>query len=434
MRKFRNVSLESIAFQNDSFGSDIESIIYKLKKLVDVNPSLKHDVDFLESSGTDLEKLIYSRLGLRVNLIINTYCPGAMIVFPINRNHILLKDYWRDNYHIEDQAKLTKDLVGKKGTVDLKNAKLGGIFSEYKHTMYCDIIGNLDAGMTVPSVVAIILHELGHAFTYYEFSDRVSSTNQVMADIALTVKDKADKSKRIYLFKELATKLDIDEKEFNDILEEDNRIIFGVKLFKKYMTSVSSLMEQVKYDETSSEQLADNFATRFGYGKHIVEALDVMMKGSAERSRGMYKVSVMLDLLVTLLMPLVAIAGMVLFIPLGVFYSFLLFIILTNSGDNDKDMTYDDLKTRYSRVRHQLILQTQELNISKSDLKALVDSIHQLDDIIKGTQVFTPLYTSIVNFFSSTNKSAKENIALQKVMETLTNNELFVKSAQLRTL
>ena len=129
-----------------------------------------------------------------------------------------------------------------------------------------------------------------------------------------------------------------------------------------------------------------------------------------------------------------AIAGMVLFIPLGVFYSFLLFIILTNSGDNDKDMTYDDLKTRYSRVRHQLILQTQELNISKSDLKALVDSIHQLDDIIKGTQVFTPLYTSIVNFFSSTNKSAKENIALQKVMETLTNNELFVKSAQLRTL
>ena len=248
MRKFRNVSLESIAFQNDSFGSDIESIIYKLKKLVDVNPSLKHDVDFLESSGTDLEKLIYSRLGLRVNLIINTYCPGAMIVFPINRNHILLKDYWRDNYHIEDQAKLTKDLVGKKGTVDLKNAKLGGIFSEYKHTMYCDIIGNLDAGMTVPSVVAIILHELGHAFTYYEFSDRVSSTNQVMADIALTVKDKADKSKRIYLFKELATKLDIDEKEFNDILEEDNRIIFGVKLFKKYMTSVSSLMEQVKYE------------------------------------------------------------------------------------------------------------------------------------------------------------------------------------------
>lgn len=435
MSIFSRLSLESIHFQNDSFGSEMESLIYSLETKVKNVPRLKNDVNFLNSEAKAFNNLIFKRLGLKVDLILNTYCPGAMFVFPVNKHHILLKDYYRGEMGIHEHDKLLSEMNNKEGGIDLVKAKVSGIFSEYEHSMYCDIIGNLESGISVPGVVAIMLHELGHAFTYYEMSDRINSTNQILADLALTVKDKADKSKRKYLFKELSLKLDINANEFDDLIEEDNRVIFGLKLFKKYSLSVGSLMSQAKYDETSSEQLADNFASRFGYGRQLVESLDIIYKISPERNTSMYVITFIVDLLgsVALIFGTIAlILGGA--IPMGVLLGTFVFIGLSTEGDNDKDMTYDNLKTRYSRIRNQLIEQTSKIELDKTQLKAIIDNIHEIDEIIKGTKDFNSLFNSISNFFYSSNRSAKENIEFQKLLETVAANNLFLKSAELKLI
>ena len=124
---------------------------------------------------------------------------------------------------ILDQAKLIKKAKDAVGTVDLANAKVGGIFSEYQHTLWLDVVGNLTVlKLSVPEITAILLHELGHAFTYYELSDRLESTNQVLANLSREVRGGNNDEKRHFILKELAGRFDVKEQDFDDILNEKN--------------------------------------------------------------------------------------------------------------------------------------------------------------------------------------------------------------------
>jgi predicted xylose isomerase-like sugar epimerase len=95
--------------------------------------------------------------------------------------------------------------------------------------------------------------------------------------------------------------------------------------------------------------------------------------------------------------------------------------MLANSGDNDKDMTYDDLKTRYTRIRHQLIEQTVDIDINKDDLKALVDN--------KGIGINS--YNSakvIVGYTPSWLKYADTNKMIDDIMLLFSKGESVLKS------
>ena len=121
-------SLETIDFQKDNFGGDIEAIV---TKLIDEIKTGTSDAQLMkDASVMALEALIKKRLGLTVNIITNRDLASVM-PFYSNKNHIFIHKYWRGNFDIKDQTKLLKESVGRQGTVDLAKAKVGGIFSEY---------------------------------------------------------------------------------------------------------------------------------------------------------------------------------------------------------------------------------------------------------------------------------------------------------------
>lgn len=439
------LGLESIDFQTDNFGSQIEAVLYGMVDFIKERDGQSIDSIRVDLSKSEHPKIlaetIFKRLGIRVKPILNTASFGAIMPFFVNENHVLLDKMWRGQVAAElpDQAKLLKTFKGKTGTVDLKTAHLGGIFSEYVHDMWLDMVGHaLEYKTSVPEVTAIILHELGHAFTYYEMANRLEETNQVLAHLSVELRGENNGQKKKVIFKELASTFGMSNDEFDDLVEEKNQVILGLKFFKKYIKFVQSQMPNSKYNETASEQLADNFAARFGYGRELVSGLQKinLMFGSPEANQENADVMWMMELLfvhfltfAALLSPLlIGINAYAILMP--IMWVFIFF----NSGEDKQDMTYDRLKMRYKRVRQQSIEMIQKLDMDKDQLRKVVDDIHFMDNIIQNAVMYRSIYNKLANFVFSSAKEAKKDIELQYLIEELTHSDLFLKSAELKVI
>jgi hypothetical protein len=275
-----------------------------------------------------------------------------------------------------------------------------------------------------------MLHEIGHAFTWYEFADRLMSTNQILSEIAFEKEN--DPKKREYVLRELSAEWGMGIKDMEDIQEEDNRVIFGFRLFKKFVKVVNSQLKNAKYDQTSSEQLADNFASKFGYGRELIEALEHFYIATPEKSSFIYFLTFIFEFIFFQLGGVCALIIGLTAAPVALFFA--LFCILLNIflGENYIDYTYDKLKMRYKRIRDQYIDLIEKIKLPKDEMVSVVADIHHIDAIIKDTRIYTGPVSLVANFLSSANRSAKESILMQQLLEELAHNDLFLKGAELK--
>ena len=429
-------SLETIDFQKDNFGGDIEAIV---TKLIDEIKTGTSDAQLMKDASLKaLEALIKKRLGLTVSIITNRDLASVM-PFYSNKNHIFIHKYWRGNFDIPDQTKLLKESVGRQGTVDLAKAKVGGIFSEYKVTVNLNFHLMVEPlNLTPAEITGVILHELGHAFGVCEYSDRLESINIALSNIATSVIDKKEKDLK-FVYRELKSVNDkVTEQDVEELFSE-NRVIAGTKWFSVIVGTVRSNLGNDAYDRTGFEYLADSFVTRFGYGKQAVIALDKLhtFMGDPAKSKLGDQIFQIISLLafiyylamITLMMTL----GLG-FITLGLIFSFFFGLILFASGDNVRDMTYDDLKQRYIRVRNNLVERLKDREIEGDEAKVLLDDIEMIDAVIKETYNSSTVWNKLSNFIFKSNREAKNSIQEQQLLEELASNSLFIQAAKFNYL
>lgn len=323
----------------------------------------------------------------------------------------------------------------KRGSIDNEHAKVGGIFSTYVHNLYIDIFSNVkELGLTPRELAAIILHEVGHTYTYYEFSDKIDATNRVLSDISAAIKDgKTDVMH--YKFKELSKELDEDEDYFDDVANASNKTIMGMRFFKKYAKYVGTQMSNVKYTETASEQLADNFAARFGYGRDLIMGLDKLYsKYTPDRNSKIYYTLETITLFWIALRPIVFVAVTMFSIPLGVLYGIFVLAVMFMMGTENMDYTYDNVYTRYERIKHQLVALLKLQDLNKEDTANLLKQIDTIDEIVNSTRDYTSIATVISDFIYTRHSEAKEQVLLEKALERLAHNDLFTMSARFDTI
>jgi hypothetical protein len=91
---------------------------------------------------------------------------------------------------------------------------------------------------------------------------------------------------------------------------------------------------------------------------------------------------------------------------------------------------------RYSRVKHQMVQQLKDPNTDPEEKKVLVTYIDEIDPIIKKNLSDTnvKLRNKIAMFFSSEHKRDFEYMKLQKDLELIGNNDLYVMSEKLKLI
>jgi len=428
LSKKRNLlAMEMIEHQTDNFGKDIEGIV------IEIFDALKNfNKELFTKLINKLEKTIFTRTGLKTKIITNSDLFATMPLY-LNENHVFLADFFRGSIGeiIPEQNKFIKEAINKKGFVNLAKAKVGGMFSDYSHNLYINFELAQKYNFTPPESTAAILHEIGHLFTACEYSDRIDTTNQILADISKHI---TDKNNTTYVFKELKSiSPDLKEDDIKALMGDD-KVIAGRAFFIVAFGIVKHQLEYQKYDETSFEQLSDSFSARFGYGRESLLCLERIstISGSYEKHKSESFATSIIQIIRTIILLSLIVTFLSISIPLVMIFSSILFLNIWLSGDNYSDLTYDELKIRYKRIRMTYIDKLKKLDLDKKVISKLLTDIKFMDDIIADTYIFNPINRVISNFLFSSSRNAKNSISNQQLMEDLAFNDLFIKSAELK--
>lgn len=436
-KRYSGLALEMIHVQSSEFGHRLNAEISKLSnKITSGKISTQADV----SSSEEIKKIqtiVFDTMGMKIALTTNSYL-AAILPYYSNKHHVFLSDFFKGNVSLKDQDKALDKALGKSGYVDVKNVRLGGIFSEYTHRVFMNFMNLIkNHKCTSPEITGILLHELGHGFHACEYSDRMESSNLIIKDVATRIATSKEKVKSEYVYQEIS-KIDktITEKEIDNLVNGP-RIVAGYTWYKVVVESTrqanKSQMYHRKYDQTSFEMVADNFATRFGYGRDLISGLEkITDQIGLEKSEKAGMISNLVEIAVVsiLLASVIGSAGAG-FIAAPVIYSLLLGLVFYANGENVRDYTYDELKIRYKRIRNEFINMLKQANLSKVETQNLIDCIVFADKMIDSTIQHEGVYRKISNLLLPGNSAAKNSIKEQQFLEEMINNNLFLKSAEL---
>lgn len=426
-------SMESIHFQDGKFGSKIEIIIDNLRDRYQSGKSPK-------SLLKELSETIENSTGIKVNVKDTDLMLAAVYVPTINIDHVFLDSNYRE-YHEKDLKTMIKLAEKHKETsvIDLKNSRVEGIFSRINNDIIL-CLGELFRDknpFTTPEITAILLHEIGHLFVCFEYASRTITSNQAISMISKALMGQNPITEYEYVLK-VAGKLIAKDAALLKECEEitDMRLISTVIIDKSNKQAKSELNTPF-YDYNTFEYLADQFAARHGYGRHLITGLDKLIKNFASFDHSVWPgrfadITTILTTIVSSIILAGGIAGMVLF-PIFV-NGIILFNQILGINYLDNDFTYDKLKVRYQRIREQDIQFLKLNHIDEENKLKVIRSLDQMKTIIDSLVIYEPIYQRMYAFFSSKVRDAKAAVQLQRDLEELASNELFVKAAKLSTL
>lgn len=380
-----------------------------------------------------------------INVVISAeYKCFAMMPPDLNKNHTLIDNIYRQYYE-------NKELKKQKGTieafVDIKNFKIGGAFKDVKVELFLDPSMMWDTAfspvvLTPAEVSAVILHEVGHMFSYFALAAHTYSINLPMLGTLNRIANTPDTEKVEIILKEwndsdnTLTKVDVKE-----LAGKDKQVIVTA-LVSNQVKDTKTLMKQREYEEVNAEHLADKFAVRCGAGAEITTALNKMFVVYGTRqtrdtigylfSEFMAGFSLFITVgwivgtLTTTLNPVTT----PIMLMLGCFGIFTVLAQNTNSGGG----TYDTDINRFGRMRNDMVSMLKDKEIDKAVGKRIRDGIATIDKVLSKYKENKSIIGMLGDMVIGPHRRLLSQTEFYKELEKLSANNLFVAAYDLRNL
>lgn len=374
--------------------------------------------------GKRVSNSIKVHSGIKVKLDLSRdNIPNAYVLIPqIDRNHPLLVDYFREFSDNRDGLKLVRKGDGVfEGAIDRSKARVSGGFADFEVKMGITK-GLLTERFSAGEVAGIILHELGHIFTYFEYLGTNITTNYVLQHVSRSLLDTRETRRKYQIIKEGSDALGIEIEDPDALIRSQNETVIQTVLLREVVNKRYSEMNSRTYDMTAWEMLSDQFATRHGAGRSLVTALDKMYRtyGAVE-----YK-----DTSGYLMVEAFKLLLFIISIPLTfAIVPFLLLVVI----DPNEDL-YDKPKSRLLRIQRDMIDASKNRNVDVDYQKQLVQDIEVIDRVIEEMEERRTLLEMFWITLRPRTRHNYKQLRFQQELEMLVNNVLFVKSAKLKTL
>lgn len=264
------------------------------------------------------------------------------------------------------------------------------------------------------------MHEIGHVFSYLELLGRTLTTNFVLEEANRRLLGFTEKDKRYKVIREIENEAKIHIKETDALVNSQSTAeITTVVISESINNSYSEIGVNI-YDERAFEMLADQFATRHGYGKDLVMFQDKVLRlvspshyyDSAKRMRVRAVNTFSALLLSPLLIGLLAAAAM------GV----------VKFGTSN----YDTPKKRLEVVRNDINRQLKEPGLTKDEKVAILNDLEEINKVIASMTDFD--VTSVKWLFDLVSRKNNRAINIQQTLEQLANSKLNESLARLKLL
>jgi hypothetical protein len=417
------VALESIEFQRDQMlFKELSACIGEIQKL---NAKEVADSDLsLQFAG-----IIKHHTG--INLTIDWKASALACVPPMaNPNNVFWNrlDLWvRDVIGTADADKILSDPSKKPiGTVDLKRGKVGGVFSEMTCQLWAPAEMFTSKSYTPQEKAAGVIHELGHLFGFFEYMAATLTTNWILSAIAKQYDTSTNVKDREVLLTKIKSAAKLKELDTEALAKSNSKKVVEVVVISSYARELKSEIGSNVFDLNGWEAMADQYAARQGAARDVVTFLDKLYReGGSIKYRG---------LLTYLFVEAMKIAGVVL-APFTAGFTLVVTASLMMMDSVDlSDRLYGTLQTRFGRMRDQLVAELKEPGLDDERQKALAQDIQTIDDLLKELPERQQLLGYIVDFCSPFQRKRISQEKLQRELEQLAHNDLFVRAANLKQL
>ena len=444
--RFVQIANESIGFQSSVFADALtaEFTVLLTGKLTSKDAH-KHP------SRTKIEDLITKYTGLNISFDLSSDMDPCTIPIRVNTDHVFTADWMKgliepDANRLLDKAESSK----KEGAINLKEGKVYGVFTKAESPIFMNIEKLKTYKLTAQECTAILLHEIGHVFTYLEYMTRTVRTNQALAAVHRSLTNNTTKDEHKIILERAGYLAADDDSAFIELTDiKDSQTVTTV-IIHKGMNGTRKHNElgaaSANYDMTASEQLADQFAARHGMGRHLTSSLEKLhqFSGSLEYNQGKRYLFMTIQLIVLSVVAIKVITSIItlpyagLHGPLILYKSIAtaisIYMLIFLSGDGQRDRTYDDLRVRFLRVKEQSIQYLKDNNISDKESKRVIEDIKQIEVAISKVKDSKLLFEIISNYVFPSNYKAMKAADLQRDLEALAANDIFVKAKELSFL
>lgn len=447
----KNTALEAISFQGPAFFAALTAAVRALRMAARSNSGISpSELPEGKALGTTLTQ----HTGLNITLMPEIEEMDLAMMCPrLANGHIFDSVFGWHNASENEFNKDAKAVFNKYktgfgvGTVDIRKNRVSGLFSEIPFQLYVKdsfITGEM---LTDEELASIILHETGHAFTQCEYINRSVYTNQVLADL-MSAKNNRDGKEITAIITRMASD--------SDLTPQQRRALELCKKPEDYVVTAYALADErcrselgcSVYETTASEHLADMYAARCGAGRHMVTALHKLNRDEWGAYSDTHKAqSVAEQMFLILMVATLSSAWMGMFfggLVAKAFFSISLgqlgtTITMLSTGSIDYQQ-YDDPITRFDRIKHQLVHQLKNQSIPRKLSETILSDIEEIDKIVEPLRKLNenPREAMLGHYlgllFSSSYRKKIDIEQLQKQLEALASNDLFVHAAKLKTL
>lgn len=420
LKEYLGTSLESINHQYDGL------LMKELSALIDrfTSEPESHFAKAKRDFAKDVKDVVKSRTGINIKIgVTEDWFANAWVWPPqIDRNHPLLTDAHRYFSERDGIKKIKKDGTILKGTVDLRTGKVDGIFSEIEVNV-CVTRGLILSGNFLPEeIAAIIIHELGHVFTYYEYLGSGITTNYALADMNRRLTNTIETKRRIQIVKDTCEALDVDLENPEALVASNNDVVLQTVVLREVVEKRISGMGSSTYDLTAWEMMSDQFVSRHGGGRHLVTGLDKMMRAGAHTSYhpAFYNHAVEVLKILTV----IGLANV--FAPIVILAALIFF-------DTNEDL-YDKPKARMERIRRDMVASLKDDKLPTEIARKTVEDIEVIENITKEMEDRRTYLQFFWSTFRTKGRRNYQQMKFQQELEILASNEIFTRAAKLRTI
>ena len=416
MRNFGgHLKLEAFANIGSSLGPDLLEEITALRKAGDYSQEamLNCRVGEIFKAHTGMNVVFYvsDRIG---------YNAFAKFI-ALDNNHPFFKTRGLETWFQGETAISNLDKGPLEGTVDRKNYKVSGVFSELEATIVVGLEMMKDKKMENEGIVACIMHEAGHHFTYFEYLGNFVRDSWVISNasrIAVSGENVEVKQKVLLRTQEQLGIEKLDPAALLSSANQTRKDAVELVLVSNSLITGTSNSATKNYDARTVEQLADAFVAFNGYGRHLASALVRISKEHGDisaRNPVMYIVAELIKTAFTLAM----------FFALPV--STIIWLIAMVPGAK----LYDDPEARLNTLKQQLnsalrqVKSDEEKDQILSDLKAIELAAKELKD--KRT-FYTMIYEAITPIGRKRYSQEKQ----QEAIKTMLFNDFQAKALEMR--
>lgn len=412
------VALEAAQFQSIDFAEELLKEMQRLRDIGDFSQ------DAMKKCKVSALCRLYTEMDVQF-VVSDKISDNAYFVVPsMDKNHPFLKMMGIANYGesgVTLQSLRESVAKCKDAGVDLRTGRVRGYFKQVKVIVAVahDLFTN--KAYKTEHICGVFAHELGHAWSYFEFFGNIMRKSLLIDQASKTVIDPGFNSEtKIKLLKEIEKQLGTEtlslEKTVNlpsdKAKDKVETVLITDDLFNHTRTESSTPY----YDARNVEQLADQFCVAHGMGVWQVEALSVIYKRHRDSSVvtsaefvAVELIKLTLFLVATYLNPVIVLLYALTFIPTPAWY------------DRPKD--------RIEFLKRQMI---GHLKITDDPLikEKLVEDINAVNTLLDQYSSRFTLFEIYLNYLNPFGRRMYNEEKFRKQIEEALNNDLFLKAAE----